>query len=207
MIDFPDELTIILVIYCMVFALNVLPALAPPTWMTLSFVGLAIPGGNAVAVAIVGATAATLGRLALSKLARVIVRQRLLSEAARHNIHAIKHEIEDRKALTATMFMGFALSPLPSNYLFIAYGLTSLRMQLVGIPFFFGRLLSYGFWVTTASALGDRLDLDPLESTSYFGIYFLLSQLLLVPAMYAFTRMDWHAAFTQRKFRLLRKFN
>jgi hypothetical protein len=66
-------------------------------------------------------------------------------------------------------------------------------------------LVSYGFWVTTATALGDRLDPDPLDSTSYFSVYFLLLQLLLIPAMYAFTHIDRHAAFAPRQLRLTRK--
>ena len=61
MIDFPDEMTIVVVLFFVVFALNIVPAFAPPTWLTLSFVGLAVPSVNVVALAAVGATAATLG--------------------------------------------------------------------------------------------------------------------------------------------------
>jgi hypothetical protein len=101
--------------------------------------------------------------------------------------------------------MAFALSPLPSNYLFIAYGLTSLPILFLAVPFFVGRLLSYGFWVTTASTVGDRLNLDTFEASASFGAYFVLSQLLLVPAIYAFTRVDWHALFAQRRLKLFDK--
>jgi len=55
----------------------------------------------------------------------------LLSEPARLNIDAIKQGIEGRRALTSTAFMAFALSPLPYNYLFIAYGLTSLPIMFL----------------------------------------------------------------------------
>jgi hypothetical protein len=202
MIDFPDEMTIVVVLFFVVFALNIVPAFAPPTWVTLSFVGLAVPSVNVVALAAVGATAATLGRIGLAKLSRMTVRRKFLSEQARLNVDALKQGLEGKKALTSTMFVAFALSPLPSNYLFIAYGLTSLPIMFLAVPFFIGRILSYGFWVTTASALGDRLNLDWFESSSYLGAYFVLSQLLLVPVIYGFTRIDWHAAFAERKFRL-----
>src|SRR6516164_3750626 len=95
-------------------------------------------------------------------------------------------------------------TPLPSNYLFIAYGLTTLRLTLVAFPFFVGRLASYSFWVTTASAVGDRLDLDSIESVSYVGIYFIASQLLLIPIIYIFTRIDWRAAFEEGRLRWFR---
>jgi hypothetical protein len=202
MMGFPDDMTIVLLLFIVVFALNIVPAFAPPTWMTLSFVGLTVPSVNVMLLAAVGATAATLGRVGLAKLSRLIVRQKFLSEQARLNVDALKQGIEGRKALTSTMFVAFALSPLPSNYLFIAYGLTSLPIIFLAAPFFIGRILSYGFWVTTASALGDRLNLDSFESSSYLGAYFLVSQLLLVPVMYGFTRIDWHAAFAQRKFKI-----
>jgi hypothetical protein len=176
MMDFPDDMTIVLLLFIVVFALNIVPAFAPPTWMTLSFVGLTVPSVNVMLLAAVGATAATLGRVGLAKLSRLIVRQKFLSEQARLNVDALKQGIEG--------------------------GLTSLPIIFLAAPFFIGRILSYGFWVTTASALGDRLNLDSFESSSYLGAYFLVSQLLLVPVMYGFTRIDWHAAFAQRKFKI-----
>jgi hypothetical protein len=204
MTELTDEITAITLLFLTIFVLNLVPAFAPPTWMTLSFIGLTIPGIDAVSLALVGAAAATLGRLALAKLAHAIVRQKILSEHTRHNVDAIRHGMENRRALTFGTFLAYALSPLPSNYLFIAYGLTTLPIALLGVPFFLGRLVSYFFWITTASALGDRLDLDPLESAPYFGVYFVLSQLLLVPVIYGFTRIDWHAAFAERKFKWFR---
>ena len=204
MIDFPNEMTMLLVLFFVVFALNVIPAFAPPTWMTLSFIGLAIPSVHVISLALVGATAATLGRVVLAKLSRTIIRQKLLSEQVCLNLDAIKRGIESKRALASTMFVAFALSPLPSNYLFIAYGMTVLPIVFLALPFFVGRVLSYSFWVMTASALGDRLNLDAMKSASYFGVYFVVSQLLLVPVIYGFTRVDWHAAFAERKFKLLR---
>ena len=39
----------------------------------------------------------------------------------------------------------------------------------------------------------------------YFVGYFLISQLLLVPIIYCFTRIDWHGAFAEKRFRWLGK--
>jgi len=156
------------------------------------------------ALALIGATAATLGRVTLAKLSRAIVRGRLLDEPTRKNIGAIKDVLEKRRVFAFGTFLAYAFSPLPSNYLFIAYGLTTLRLTLVAFPFFVGRLASYSFWVTTASAVGDRLDLDSIESVSYVGIYFIASQLLLIPIIYIFTRIDWRAAFEEGRLRWFR---
>ena len=85
MMDFPDEVTIVFVLFFVVFALNIVPAFAPPTWVTLSFVGLAVPSVNVVAVAAVGATAATL------------VRRKFLSEQAKLNVDALKQGIKKKR--------------------------------------------------------------------------------------------------------------
>ena len=121
-------------LFIVVFALNVLPAFAPPTWTTMSFVGFAIPNNNFVLLSFVAAIAATSGRVVLAKLSRALVRRRLLSEKARRNVDAISLGIERRPALTFGTFLGYALSPLPSNYLFIAYGLTSLPIASCRYP-------------------------------------------------------------------------
>jgi hypothetical protein len=201
MAELISRVPIVALLFVLIFALNLAPALAPPTWMTLSFVGLTVPAIAPAILALVGAAAATLGRTTLAKLSRQIVRTRFLDEPARINIDAIKDELEKRPSLTFGMFLAYAFSPLPSNYLFIAYGLTSLRLALVALPFFIGRFVSYAFWVTMASAIGDRLELDSAESALCVGIYFVASQLLLIPVIYTFTRIDWRAAFKERTLR------
>src|SRR6516164_8070042 len=195
-----NNLAYILLVLCIVvFVLNVLPAFAPPTWATMSFIGLAIPNIDVLLLAAVAAVAATCGRIVLAKLSRQIVRQKLLTEHSRRNVDAIKTAIENKRAVTIGTFLGYSLSPLPSNYLFIAYGLTSL----LAIPFFVGRLVSYAFWTRTASTVGDWLDWDWFESAPYFLAYFLMSQFLLIPVIYAFTRLDWQALFAEGRLRWL----
>jgi hypothetical protein len=173
--------------------------------MAMSFIGLTIPGIDFISFAVLSAAGATFGRIILAKLSRAIVRQRLLSQQIRCNIDAIRHGIEGRPITTFGTFLAYAFSPLPSNYLFIAYGLTSLPIAFLAFPFFIGRLVSYAFWIRTASAVGNRLDLDWFESAPYFLAYFIISQLLLVPVIYGFTRLDWHALFTGRRFKWLRR--
>ena len=192
-------------LFLVVFALNLLPAFAPPTWTAMSFVGLAIPDINFLWIALVAAVAATCGRIVLAKASYLVLRQRWLSEETRRNVDTIKVGIENRPVMAFSTVLGYALSPLPSNYLFIAYGLTSLPIAFVALPFFVGRLLSYAFWLKTASTVGDRLDLDWFDSAYYFVGYFLLSQLLLVPIIYAFTKIDWRSVFAEKRFRWSQK--
>src|SRR3974377_1356840 len=141
-----DLAYIIPVLFIVVFVLNVLPAFAPPTWTTMSFMGLAVPNIDVLLLALVAATAAACGGILVAKLSRIIVRQKLLTEQVRRNVDAIRIGIENRRAMTLGTFLGYSLSPLPSNYLFIAYGLTSLPIAFLALPFFIGRFVSYAFW-------------------------------------------------------------
>jgi membrane protein YqaA with SNARE-associated domain len=153
---------IMTVLFIVVFVLNVLPAFAPPIWTTMSFIGLAIPNVDVLLLASAAATAATCGRIVLAKLSRGIVRQRLLSDQSRRNVDAIKTAIENQRAVTIGTFLGYSLSPLPSNYLFIAYGLTSLPIAFLSVPFFIGRFVSYAFWTRTASTIGDWFEMSAM---------------------------------------------
>jgi hypothetical protein len=52
--------------------------------------------------------------------------------------------------------------------------------------------------------VGDWLDWDLSESAPYFVAYFIASQLLLVPAIYCFMRLDWPAVFAEGRIRWLK---
>jgi len=190
-------------LFLVVFALNVIPAFAPPTWMALSWVGFNRPLSNPFVVAFVGALAATAGRVILAKLSHSIIHQRFLSDAMRANIEVIRVVLDRHRTITFGGVLAYAFSPLPSNYVFIAYGLTSLPLWLVTVPFFIGRCVSYSFFVFTASVVSEHLDLESSEAQPYFGIYFVVSQILFLGLVIMFTRIDWHYLITARRIRWL----
>jgi membrane protein YqaA with SNARE-associated domain len=189
----------ILLLFLLVFFLNVIPAFAPPTWMVFSFLGFRFPDHMGVVLALVGALAATLGRFTLAKASRVIVRRHLLSEEARQNVDALKEQLSQRKKLTFGLLLFYAFTPLPSNYLFIAYGLTTMELKLITIPFFIGRSVSYSFWAFTASTVARKITLEDTEALSYLGTYFIASQVLLLSIVYAFRRIDWRFLVAEKK--------
>ncbi len=191
----------IFLLFIVVFLLNLIPAFAPPTWMVFSFIGFRHPTSNVALLAVTGALAATLGRLTLAKLSRLIIRQKFLSDETKQNIDAIREGLEGRRKLTFSIFLFYAFSPFPSNYLFIAYGLTTLELKLIAIPFFLGRSVSYSFWGITSSAVARRLAMESTETLSYLSGYFVLTQILLLWLIYLFTRVDWSALFTEKKFK------
>jgi hypothetical protein len=109
------QLSALLVLFGLIFALNLIPAFAPPTWMALAFIGFKYPATNPLLLALVGAIAATLGRITLAKLSHVLLRKKLFSEAHHKNIDVIEKRLEKKTALTLGVFLFYAFSPLPSN--------------------------------------------------------------------------------------------
>lgn len=198
-----DSITMrpIVILFLIVFGLNVIPAFAPPTWMVFSYIGFRYADVNVVLLALVGAAAATLGRIALAKMSRVLFRQRFMSDATRDNIDAIREHLDPRKKLTFGVFLFYAFTPLPSNSVFIAYGLTAMNLRLIAVPFFLGRSVSYTFWGLTASAVARRISLESTDALSYLSIYFVISQILVLSLIYVFTRVDWRLLFKEKKFR------
>jgi uncharacterized membrane protein YdjX (TVP38/TMEM64 family) len=193
------EIPALLLLFGLIFGLNLIPAFAPPTWMALAFIGFEFPATNPVLLALTGATAATLGRLTLAKLSHWLLREKLLSEAHRKNIDTIKERLQKRTVLTMGLFLFYAFSPLPSNFLFIAYGLTGLPLLRVALPFFMGRIASYSLFIISGAAAGRRFHVDSTESAFYAGIWFVVSQVALLGALYAFTRVDWKALLEEHR--------
>lgn len=189
----------VLVLFAIIFVLNIIPAFAPPTWLVVSFIELNYPKESPIFLALIGATAATLGRLTLAKMSFLLIRQRFLSAGTRQNVDAIRERLEHRPVLTSSIFLFYAFSPLPSNYLFIAYGLTALELKYIAFPFFVGRFVTYAFWALTASSAAHHFILESRQVASYLNVYFFLSQLLFLVIIYAFTKLDWRTLFTEKR--------
>jgi uncharacterized membrane protein YdjX (TVP38/TMEM64 family) len=193
-----------LLVFVVVLALNVIPAFAPPTWMIFSFLGFRFPQYAGWPLAVTGALAATLGRCILARMSRGILRQHWLGEAARQNVDTVRDELSKRPRLTFSVLLSYALSPLPSNVIFIAYGLTTMKILRVAIPFFIGRSVSYVFWFSSAAAVAGRLSLDGGEALEYFSTYFVITQTAFLVVVYLFPRIDWKALIRERKWKWIK---
>ena len=194
-----------LILFLAVFLLNVIPAFAPPTWMLFSFLGFRFPSHIDWSFALIGAIAAATGRSVLGKLSRTIVRKHWLNEAARNNVDSLKLKLEKRPTLTFGLFLFYAFTPLPSNFLFIAYGLTTMPLIRLTAPFLIGRFVSYSFWTMSSTAVSRKLELEDTDAMAYFSVYFVLTQLALLALVYAFTRVDWNLLLRERRWRWLSK--
>ncbi|RKU05250.1 hypothetical protein C7H84_03695 [Burkholderia sp. Nafp2/4-1b] len=187
------------VLFLLILLLNLMPAFAPPTWMAMSWVGFNLPDGNPLVFAVVAAGAATTGRVILAIFARSLVRSRWMRDADRENIDVATHWLRKHRTLTAGAFFFYALSPLPSNYLFIAYGLSGLPLRIIAAAFFVGRATTYAIWAHLGRFASTRLDVESGFEGTYLGGYFVVTQLVLLGVVFALMRLDWRALLTERR--------
>ncbi len=184
----------------LVFTTNVIPFFMPATWTVLSYIAVAysIP---VLPLAFIGAVFATLGRATLAKLSQTIIREKIISEKTRKNIDVIKKQLEGKKTLTVGVVLLYAFSPFPSSQLFIAYGLTKMKLRYIVIPFFFGRLCSYTFFAFSATRIVRAF--FPFSLNHLFSWYFLVSQLLTIVTVYLFAKIDWQELLKHKKLKFV----
>jgi membrane protein YqaA with SNARE-associated domain len=194
----------LIVVFAAVYILNTLPAFAPPTWMVLSFFGFNHPQFNFLSLALAAAFAATLGRITLASLSQFIIRNKLLNTKTKENIDVLKNALAYRKNQTMGALLVYSFTPLPTNYLFIAYGLTSLPIRLIAVPFFIGRLVSYAAWIFLGQETYKSLDINEGHVGGYLSAYFILTQIGFLLLIYPLTKVDWRAVLVEKKFRWLK---
>lgn len=183
-----------LLLFVVVFGVNLMPAFGPPTWTILVLYGLNSDLPVAPTVAL-GALAAASGRLALASLFR------RLGERAparmRRNLGAARRELRRRKGAMLAMLGLFALSPVPSAQLFEAAGLTRVPLLPFTLAFFSGRLVSYSIYAGTARSLAQaglgKAFMDALTSPVGFVVQFAA-----ILGVVALPLIDWRRRFGGR---------
>lgn len=176
----------LLVVAAVVYAVNLLPAFGPPTWAVLVFLRLQLDVA-AVPLVIVGALAAAAGRLTLGYGARAW--RGHLSERRIASLDALRLAVERNRAGSIAGLALFALSPLPSAQLFVAAGVTGVRLLPLTAAFFVGRLVSYSLYVAAATATKEAL--GPLLAKTLTSPWGVVLQLLLLGGLVALVRIDW----------------
>lgn len=183
-----------LILFAIVFGVNLMPAFGPPTWSIIVLYGLntTLP---LAAIILIGATAAASGRLVLAYSFRLLANR--VSQKTRDNLAAARAAFE-RHRRNGILALGlFALSPVPSAQLFEAAGLAGVGLLKFTVAFFLGRLVSYTIYAATAkeiqeSSLGDVLS---RTLTSPLG---LALQVIMIAALIGLTRIDWGARLNAR---------
>jgi membrane protein YqaA with SNARE-associated domain len=184
--DFP--VLVLLAAYAVVFIINVVPAFMPPTWSILAFflIRYHVP---LLPLAIGGAVMASSGRLVLALLSRQFG-ARLLSPQRQASLHHLGTWLETRARWATPMaVLIYSFGPIPSNELFIAAGLTGLRLKPVVGAFFVGRLISYTLFAMAAHTAADRL--EDIVSDQVRNVSALALQIAALAILILIARIDW----------------
>lgn len=156
---------------------------------------------NTALVALVGAAGATSGRMLLAHLAGRIVASRLVGRAMRDNLESVAEVIQEQRSKSIGIFFLFAFSPLPSNILFLSYGLTRAPLRLLAIPFFIGRCASYAVLFAGAAMLSGYSGSTMADWGGWLWAWFVLGQVGLLGSVYAFAKIDWRRTIKERRLR------
>ena len=185
-------------IFLLLIGINAAPILMPPTWIVLSSFFALDSSLDPLLLALVGATGATIGRLILKNLSGFF--RRFVGKEQKSNLDAIGNFLNRKKfGYVLTSFL-FAATPLPSNMLFVAYGM--MRAKSIGLYFGFwvGRLLSYYIMITISSVV-----LTPfLELFEDKIIGILVADIVGIGVVVIFTCINWKTLLLERKLQFVR---
>jgi len=185
-------------IFFLLIAVNAAPILMPPTWIILSSFFALDASLDPFLLALVGATGATIGRFFLKRISGFF--RRFMGKEQESNLDAIGNFLNKKKfGYTLTSFL-FAATPLPSNMLFVAYGMMRAKSIGLYIGFWCGRLLSYYIMITISEAV--LAPLLQLFEDKIIGI--IVADIIGIGAVIFFTCINWQVLLFQRKLRFVR---
>ena len=185
-------------IFFLLIAVNAAPILMPPTWIILSSFFAFDASLDPFVLALVGATGATIGRFFLKCISGFF--RRFVGKEQESNLDAIGNFLNKKKfGYTLTSFL-FAATPLPSNMLFVAYGMMKAKSIGLYIGFWFGRLVSYYIMITISEAV-----LTPflqLFEDRIIGI--IVADIVGIGSVIFFTCINWRVLLFERKLKFVR---
>ena len=185
-------------IFFLLILVNAAPLLMPPTWIILASFYAIDASYDPLVLALVGATGATIGRFILKQVSTKF--RKFIQKEQKSNLDAIGNFLNKKRfGYLLTSFL-FAATPLPSNMLFVTYGLLKAKSIGLYVGFWAGRVASYYLMISISNVV-----LTPfveLFEERYIGI--LIADGLGISIIILFTCINWTLLLTQRKFKLTR---
>ena len=185
-------------ILLILIGVNAAPILMPPSWIILTSFHLLDPTLNIVLLAMVGATGATVGRFILKKFSGYF--RRFVGEEQKSNLDIIGNYLNQKKYGYLIASFLFAATPLPSNMLFITYGLMRAKSLGIYIGFWLGRTISYIIMIYFGNAVLTPI-LEIFEDR-ITGI--LLIDGVGVGMIILFASVNWTLLITQKKLKFVK---
>ncbi|MDC4212681.1 MAG: hypothetical protein MT334_00350 [Candidatus Nitrosopumilus limneticus] len=185
-------------IFFVLIGISTIPILVPPTWIILTSFYLLDPTLNIVLLAIVGGTGATIGRFFLKKISGLF--RKFVGEEQQSNLDTIGNYLNKKKYGYLVASFLFGATPLPSNILFITYGLMRAKSIGIYIGFWIGRTISYIIMIYFGNAV-----LRPfLEIFEDRLVGILLIDVAGIGTIILFACINWTVLLTQRKIKFIK---
>ena len=185
-------------IFLVLIGVNASPILMPPSWIVLTSFYLLDPTLNIILLSMIGATGATIGRFVLKKISGLF--RKFVGDEQKSNLDIIGDYLNRKKFGYLIASFLFGATPLPSNVLFITYGLIRAKNLGIYVGFWFGRVLSYIVMIYFGNAV-----LKPfLEIFEDRLVGILLVDLTGIVAIIFFASINWALLITQRKLKFVK---
>ena len=185
-------------VFFLLIGINAVPILMIPTWMVLASFHALDASFDPLALAIVGATGATIGRVFLKRYSSLF--RRFIGKEQQSNLDVIgTFPNKKRFGYLVTSFV-FAATPLPDNFLFVAYGLMKAKSFGLYLGFWLGRAISYYIMISISDVV--LVPFLQLFENEYIGI--LLADGIGIASVIFFTCINWNLLITKRQFKLIK---
>ena len=145
----------LLVCFALVFAINLVPAFMPSTWMLLSFFYIKFDP-PLLPLTLGGALVSGLGRIVLARGSTWVKRRFMPSKQA--DLDELGAFLDERRQYVGATVFVYALTPLPTNNLFIAAGMAEVRMAAVLAGFWSARAIADTVLVWTTDRVFDTIE-------------------------------------------------
>ena len=185
-------------IFLILIGVNASPILMPPSWIVLTSFYLLDPTLNIVILAVVGATGATIGRFFLKRISGLF--RKFVGEEQKSNLDMIGSYLNKKKHGYLIASFLFGATPLPSNILFITYGLMRAKSVGIYVGFWFGRSISYIIMIY----FGNTVLTPFLEMFEDRLTGILLIDGVGIVLIILFACVNWTVLLTQRKIKFVK---
>ena len=185
-------------IFLILIGVNASPILMPPSWIVLTSFYLLDPTLNIVLLAVVGATGATIGRFFLKRISGLF--RKFVGEEQKSNLDMIGSYLNKKKHGYLIASFLFGATPLPSNILFITYGLMRAKSVGIYVGFWIGRSISYIIMIY----FGNTVLTPFLEMFEDRLTGILLIDGVGIVLIILFACINWTVLLTQRKIKFVK---
>ncbi|MCE9652777.1 MAG: hypothetical protein K8Q89_06970 [Nitrosarchaeum sp.] len=185
-------------VFLVLIGVNASPILMPPTWIILASFFALDPTLNLILLSIVGATGATIGRFILKYFSSYF--RKFVGPEQQSNLDIIGDFLNRKKYGYVVASFLFGATPLPSNMLFITYGLMKSKNLGLYVGFWFGRALSYYLMLSIS-----KIVLTPflqIFEERYIGI--ILIDVISIGTVFLFTSINWAYLITHKKLKFVK---